>query len=236
VARSPLNRALDRQLLAYAGAAAAAGVSALALVQPSAAEIIYTPAQQKIPHGGSITLDLNHDGVTDFTIHSKTGCSITFNCVYQALSVSPNQQNRVVGGPGSLNAYPLALYRNQKIGPSATFLDERQVMDRCINTRSGDVTYPRGYWLRQESGAYLGLKFYIGGEVHYGWARMKVTVNAFTCNAQALLTGYAYETVPNRPILAGQGSGAAEADRGANLGSLATGAANVEARKREDGR
>jgi len=48
---------------------------------------------------------------------------------------------------------------------------------------------------------YLGLKFKIHGKTHHGWARLSIQwVNgSFT----ATLTGYAYETIPNKPIIAG---------------------------------
>ena len=57
---------------------------------------------------------------------------------------------------------------------------------------------------------FLGLRFTLQGKVHYGWARFtKVTASA--CNGgpaiSATLTGYAYETIPNKPIIAGKTKG-----------------------------
>jgi len=52
---------------------------------------------------------------------------------------------------------------------------------------------------------YLGLKFYIKGEVHFGWARVTVTTSGKTFTAT--LTGYAYETIPNKSIIAGKTKG-----------------------------
>jgi len=81
---------------------------------------------------------------------------------------------------------------------------------------------------------YLGLKFKIDGKVHYGWARLSFEgYYTFT----ATLTGYAYETIPNKAIKAGQeqdkGDGAEQPDPAAltepdrtpaTLGALARGA------------
>jgi hypothetical protein len=53
--------------------------------------------------------------------------------------------------------------------------------------------------------AYLGLKFSIKGKVHFGWARVKVSLPGY--GSGATLTGYAYETVPNKPIIAGKMNG-----------------------------
>jgi hypothetical protein len=74
---------------------------------------------------------------------------------------------------------------------------------------------------------YVGLKFVINGETHYGWARFNVQVRQpLKGSVQAILTGYAYETVANAPIVAGKTSGAEEAGaQPATLGKLAAGAA-----------
>jgi len=57
---------------------------------------------------------------------------------------------------------------------------------------------------------YLGLKFFIKGEVHYGWARFTVHVNPDNFKVNALLSGYAYEATPGKPIRACQISGTVE--------------------------
>src|SRR5580698_4467969 len=59
-----LHPTLDRHLAGYVAAATAAGVSMLAAT-PAAASVVYTPAN--IPIHSSYALDLNHDGVDDFT-------------------------------------------------------------------------------------------------------------------------------------------------------------------------
>jgi hypothetical protein len=53
---------------------------------------------------------------------------------------------------------------------------------------------------------YLGLQFIIHGRIHYGWARLSVE----RANLTATLTGYAYETIPNKPIIAGKTKGVAD--------------------------
>jgi len=52
---------------------------------------------------------------------------------------------------------------------------------------------------------YLGLKFLINGKIHYGWARFNVKIYRNPeSTVRAVLTGYAYETIPNKPIIAGR--------------------------------
>jgi hypothetical protein len=56
-----------KKLEMYSLAAAAAGMSIAALSPSAQAEVVFTPAHQKIGTNGVI-LDLNHDGVGDFEI------------------------------------------------------------------------------------------------------------------------------------------------------------------------
>ena len=64
-------------------------------------------------------------------------------------------------------------------------------------------------------------------EVHYGWARLNARAGAAT------LTGYAYETIPDKPIPAGvfetappeSGATSTEGANAGSLGALARGAA-----------
>lgn len=66
----------------------------------------------------------------------------------------------------------------------------------------------RGKWIKTHD-RYLGVKFTIHGQMHYGW----VSVNVGKDPSGAVLTGYAYETIPNKPIIAGQKSGSVVAGR-----------------------
>ena len=92
-----------------------------------------------------------------------------------------------------------------------------------------------GPWLNKQA-MYLGLEFFIKGEVHYGWARLNVAAKSGDCkNICATITGYAYETIARKAIVAGQTKGEDEATKAmpdsapsetqaATLGQLAQGA------------
>ena len=69
-----------------------------------------------------------------------------------------------------------------------------------------------GPWVGKGNGVgnrYLGLKFVIHGKVHYGWARLSVTLGHHWQygDVSATLTGYAYETIPNKAIITGKTKG-----------------------------
>ena len=77
-------------------------------------------------------------------------------------------------------------------------------------TVAGGPAYSFGAWgnLPLIPYRYLGVKFEIDGKTHYGWARMIVKVAGV--NITATLTGYAYETIPNKTIIAGKKSDSEE--------------------------
>ena len=51
---------------------------------------------------------------------------------------------------------------------------------------------------------YLGLRFVAKQPTHFGWARLSVSCNSANNKISAVLTGYAYETIPNKPIVTGK--------------------------------
>jgi hypothetical protein len=67
------------------------------------------------------------------------------------------------------------------------------------------------------------MKFKIKGKIQYGWARLSVQVQ-FPLTITATLTGYAYETIPNKGIVAGKSKGPEDSvKQPATLGRLALG-------------
>jgi hypothetical protein len=105
----------------------------------------------------------------------------------------------VAGEPGFPrgNSYASALDRGAEIGPSVHFssrggaIIERSVEWFCFCSTASGAAY--GNWF-DVSNRFLGAKFLIDGEIHYGWVRMGSYGN--------VIDGYAYETIPNKPIFA----------------------------------
>jgi hypothetical protein len=84
---------------------------------------------------------------------------------------------------------------------------------------------PSGSWVNVNK-RYLGLELKIGSKIHYGWARLNVKIQG--SSIVATLTGYAYETVPGKPIKAGQTKDDDDAAvQPASLGHLAQGASAI---------
>jgi hypothetical protein len=226
----PVTRrsSFERRLKAYCMAAGAAGVSALAMKSAAEAEVIYTPAQGHITFERWSKIDLNHDGIFDASFLLS---SSNYKVIDRALIVRPSPGGGIIGYKGLFFPYASAFRGGVPIGPKAAFLSDEPFLCRTeIDHYNASFTFSAGAW-RNSRGLYLGVKFLIGGETHYGWIRLSVSAPR---KLEGIVTGYAYETIADQPILAGQTSrdwnesqGAAEtepADKAVlSLGRLALG-------------
>jgi hypothetical protein len=216
---------LQKNLNAYAFGAVAAGVAVLAAVPPATAEIVYTPAYHVIQpnRGGTgFLLDLNHDGINDFLIDNFYSTTSAILSVW----VTPEQVGNEIFA--TAKGFAAAIPAGVAVGSNGEFHPESSLVMANNDFPVGNC---QGPW-KQARDKYLGLKFEISGEVHFGWARL--SVSCFTpAAAHVLLTGYAYETVANTPIETGKTSGAEtfpsrlpahNNGEGASLGVLALGA------------
>jgi hypothetical protein len=107
---------------------------------------------------------------------------------------------------------------------------------------NGSSAHSLGPWANVTN-RYLGFKFLIDGQIHYGWARL--SVSKYIRNVE--LTGYAYETTPNTNIIEGHTSGPEKASnlapadvlapvrQPATLGMLARGSEVLEIWRRDEG-
>ena len=232
-----LNNRLEKWLSAYAAAAAAAGVGLLALTQSAEAKIVYTPASIDIPVNGSILLDLNHDGTADFSFVNKQWAYDEGEFVLLLGAGAKNPSN-AIWGKGAFSSsfmnfrgpFASALRRGFTVGPKKSYFQKSANWLLAQNGGWFYSTASAGQWLFTHR-RYLGLRFMINGQMHYGWARLSailVDPTPIGFGIQATLTGYAYETIPNKPIITGKTKGPDVITLApASLGHLAQGASGI---------
>lgn len=224
--RTDLPNPIGQQVNLYALAASAAGVGILALAEPAEAEIVYTPTHVTISPNRTVGLDLSNDGSIDFTFQNRLYIYSVFDR-RDDLTITPGAANEIVG-----HASASALKAGVKVGYSGAFSAGPKSM--AFGTDQVGSFYCTGEWNKVQ-GRYLGLKFTISGETHFGWARLSTTCQLY--KIQAVLTGYAYETVPGEAIVTGQTEGGAEqavSSAPASLGMLAAGAGRVSSWRDEE--
>jgi len=224
---APLSSSLRHHLDMYALAASAAGVSLLALTPPAEARIVYTPTHKTITkNNGRYYLDVNHDKLTDyaFWVSSLNGPLLQVRGSIYCFHTAPNS---VMGTfTQSFHALAFALNKGSMIS-NQSGLSGYATM---VFQQSGQWF---GHWVNAKN-RYLGLRFLDKHcSLHYGWARLSVKTT--TTSVSATLTGYAYETIANKGIIAGKTKGPDVITvEPATLGHLARGASAIPAwRQRE---
>jgi hypothetical protein len=218
-----LTPRLEKLTAAYAAVASATAAVALLAAPEAQAEIVYTPTNKTVSF--PVNVDLNHDGIADFTLQFCQ-CLPHGDILQVALGVTGNKVRAFE------RVEAAALQRNAPIGPKQSFTSATSGyygVFMAVSGAYGSITYVNGPWVNVTN-RYLGLKFLIGGQVHYGWARIST-------DHQVVLTGYAYETTPNKHIRAGQtAEDAAEvktSSSGPALGMLAQGVEGMPLWRRE---
>ena len=227
-APSPLNAKLNQRLSAYVTAASAAGVAMLAAAPFAEAKIVYTPANLRMTLGGNLPIDINGDGVDDFFFEWRLlGSSFVTYGSYVGVMRKTIDDPVVMSSAAALNW-------GVRIGPKAQFESLGLLV---LYSGICPACSARGPWAGVNN-KFLGVTFKISGQTHYGWVRVNLHTKT--------ITGYAYETNANQPILAGEKSGpvtnaAADAaqvlaplKQPATLGALALGADGLSIWRRED--
>jgi hypothetical protein len=221
---SNLSESLHHRLNSYALAASAAGVGLLALAQPAEAKIVYTPTHVIIGLHDSYKLDLNHDGIADFTILNTSyhNTSTWFYRLYEKAA----EGNALEASISHTFQQELAeaLNHGARIPASHAFYHKPALLASAVYNPGG--TFSGGKWVNVRD-RYLGVKFQIKGKTHFGWAHLNVTVHG--TSVTGTLTGYAYETIPGKSIIAGKTHGKDVITvEPANLGALAAGANGLQ--------
>jgi hypothetical protein len=231
--RMLLGRTLEERLAAYA---LCAGTGMLTFTQPAEAQIDYTPVDVKLQCGPHVqnthfckeSALLDFDGTTEFQLlDGWFNSSVGGTGNYFSLGLVAKQPGAAVAVTGSFQE--AVLQSGESIGPNQEWKpgkrDEMGVMFSLRNLGC----FPSGGW-QNIKGGFLGLRFKIDGQTHYGWAEVSTEfLTAQPCAIRVWLAGYAYNTAPDEPILAGQKTGNdAEEVAPATLGVLSFGALGLD--------
>jgi hypothetical protein len=113
-----LSESVHRQLSMYALAASAAGLGFLTSSQPAEAKIVYTPAHVVVQRGwpGIVSLDLNHDGITDFNFQNWWNSNTSIG-PEGFLSVLPAQRANQIWGHSTRQSFCFFCFRAQGRSP-----------------------------------------------------------------------------------------------------------------------
>jgi hypothetical protein len=240
-----LPEKVQQHLNMYAACASAAGIAVLALPHVAEAKIIYTPAHVQVAPHQIYGIDFDHDGITDISLGRGTGTGASFVWASGRDGVAAVRDK---------NRLAVAVFRGARIGASRHFVQSSSFEPTlAVGSTTGTMQTAKwhGQWADEGQGVknrYLGIKLKINGQVNFGWARITITIDdpKRAQISSVLLTGYAYETIPEKPIIAGATKDAAEDTQPddvsfkpnlpepATLGMLALGAPGLSIWRRPD--
>jgi hypothetical protein len=244
---------LESRLATYALASAAASVSILSMSPLANAEVVIHNKTIPVPACGvfqcPVNVDFNSDGIKDFSFTLGTFGYHEFGLArVHARGLTDGALVLGTTQGGYFRPYASALGRGARIGPSANFVGSTKSggaalegSERCFEYCDGD--YGRhfyGKFAGNHPNRFVGVKFLIKGKTHFGWVRITVITNP-NKGLSATITEYGYETIPNRPMLAGVASANAATPEpkndatapGMSLGSLALGVEGMNRWRRE---
>jgi hypothetical protein len=209
--------------LTYAATVGVAGAAVMSLGPIAEAKIIYTPTHVQILQSGFFLIDFEYQpkgGDADFMIARGRDCKSLSGCLSGMGALGYNSHGSIAV---SSHESAVALRPGERMGPHRRVSAGAQMALVEFGGPSHKTVW-YGQWANGGKGlknGYLGLKFILSGKVHYGWARVSLTVKNNRLNT-ATLTGYAFETIPNKSIIVGKTRGP-EVEP-ATLGDLAAGA------------
>lgn len=178
-----LNAEQTRKLSSYSAAAALGAFSA----QQACGEIIYTDLEpdEIAEDGATPDINLNNTGYFEVSIITTSGGSA-------------NMQIRAAyeSSTGSIILTSAGSYYVQGF-------DAGELIDSNSNIASGGVNVAANNNYNFFSGdqKYIGVSFEIAGETHYGWIGFEIDS---TSPLHGIVRDYAYESVPDTGIVAGE--------------------------------
>jgi hypothetical protein len=234
-----LSESLQRKLNAYALAASAAGVGILASAQPAEARIVYTKTDCLFGagQGHSCEIDLLNNGVSEFGVRFTTrqsGGQLVLAYMYQQIGRADRIEVAESSHSHCGRSWAAALREGAPIRGGHLCGSVGPFLMLSHYTTSKGRSFNAGEW-KDVTNRYLGFRFVINNGWHYGWARVRVKLDV-SGNIEGALTGYAYESVPLKPIIAGKTHGKdGNAVQPVSLGTLAAGATALSTRRHEQG-
>lgn len=171
----------------------------LASASEVSGQVIYTDIPDETLNSGDfLAIDINQDATGDYTFSASDMFSLstlfTANSSYAADYLILNS-NSFAGVPSYSFGYPPSnLNFGDTISANLNFISEK------AGDLNNDSCYFPGSQFCDGNDGYVGLRFKIGTQNHYGWVRIQVSTDGSIITVK----DFAYNTTPDEGIEAGQ--------------------------------
>ena len=190
-----MKKSLQNRISKYT-AVAGAVVSAAG----AQAQVVYTDVNPDYSHDAPenngfavYPLDLNNDQTIDFVIASKDTLTAASHVRF-TLAAPYGAGNAVAGETPSAYDYALALDMNSMVDSTLNWIAATNTMAYNV-----DSANPYNENWNGVTDKYLGLKFVVGANTHYGWARL----DSYAIGDSIVVKDYAFDATPNTGIMTG---------------------------------
>ena len=190
-----MKKSLQNRISKYT-AVAGAVVSAAG----AQAQVVYTDVNPDYSHDAPenngfavYPLDLNNDQTIDFVIASKDTLTAASHVRF-TLAAPYGAGNAVAGDTPSAYDYALELDMNSMVDSTLNWIAATNTMAYNV-----DSANPYNENWNGVTDKYLGLKFVVGANTHYGWARL----DSYAIGDSIVVKDYAFDATPNTGIMTG---------------------------------
>lgn len=195
-------------------------VTAMMLSVSANAQIVYTDVIPDVvrgcnypsPCGADFLIDLNNDGINDFTFAPRAHSFSCGNCSPNPVNILGTRDSALVISTAqswivdTVGGFDLNKSMDSSLAWTNAEYNLAQNGERCMACTNGNGSHKvtqgiTGNW-QNVSGKFMGLKIKMGSDFYYGWIKLGVSIASYSVSITIM--EYAYNSIPNQPILAGQ--------------------------------
>jgi hypothetical protein len=195
-------------------------VTAMMFCASANAQIVYTDVIPDVvrgcnypsPCGADFLIDLNNDGINDFTFAPRARGFSCGNCSPNPVAILGTRDSALVISTAqswiadTVGGFGLNKSIDSSLAWTNTVYNLAQNGEGCIACTNGNGSHKvtqgiTGNW-QNISGKFMGLKIIVGSDFYYGWIKLGVSIADYSVSITIM--EYAYNSTPNQPILAGQ--------------------------------
>ncbi len=186
---------LSKRLVKYSAFSAA-----ILGIANASGQIIYTDITDETVDALNprVAIDINNDAIGDYVLGAQNSPqNFAFMFPASASSAMNYNSNGIVGFDNNNASAPYFYASN--LAPGAIVDSNNSVNLMARTDFNYDGCYSNSQFCDGEDG-YVGLHIKIGANTHYGWVRIQVAASG----ENIIIKDYAYNSVPDEPILVGQ--------------------------------
>ena len=195
-------------------------VTAMMFCASANAQIVYTDVIPDVvrgcnypsPCGADFLVDLNNDGINDFTFAPRAHGFSCGNCSPNPVAVLGTRDSALIISTAqswiadTVGGFGLNKSMDSSLAWTNAVHNLAQNGEGCMACTNGHGSHKvtqgiTGNW-QNVSGKFMGLKIKVGSDFYYGWIKLGVSIASYSVSITIM--EYAYNSIPNQPILAGQ--------------------------------